>query len=90
MRRIHVRISGKVQGVAFRHDTQRTALSLNLTGWVKNLPDGRVEAVFEGENDSIDAMRAWCSKGPPLAHVLHVDIQEKSYTGEFSDFRVLL
>lgn len=90
MRRIHIRISGKVQGVAFRHDTQRTALSLNLTGWVKNLPDGRVEAVFEGENDSIDAMRAWCSKGPPLAHVLHVDIREKSYKGEFSDFRVLL
>ena len=90
MRRIHVRISGKVQGVAFRHDTQRTALSLNLTGWGKNLPDGRVEAVFEGENDSVDAMRAWCSKGPPLAHVLHVDIQENSYKGEFSDFRVLL
>jgi acylphosphatase len=90
MRRIHVRISGKVQGVAFRHDTRRTALSLNLTGWVKNLPDGRVEAVFEGENDSIDAMRAWCSKGPPLAHVLHVDTQEKNYKGEFSDFRILL
>jgi acylphosphatase len=49
-----------------------------------------VEAVFEGEDDSVDAMRAWCSKGPPLAHVLHVDIQEKSYKGEFSDFRVLL
>jgi acylphosphatase len=90
MRRIHLWISGKVQGVAFRHDTRRTALSLNLTGWVKNLPDGRVEAVFEGENDSVDAMRAWCSKGPPLAHVLHVDIQEKSYKGEFSDFRILL
>ncbi len=90
MRRIHLWISGKVQGVAFRHDARRTALSLNLTGWVKNLPDGRVEAVFEGENDSIDAMRAWCSKGPPLAHVLHVDIQEKSYKGEFSDFRILL
>ena len=90
MKRMYVTISGKVQGVAFRHDTRRTALSLNLTGWVKNLPDGRVEAVFEGENDSIDAMRAWCSKGPPLAHVLHVDIQEKSYKGEFSDFRVLL
>jgi acylphosphatase len=87
---MHVTISGKVQGVAFRHDTRRTALSLNLTGWVKNLPDGRMEAVFEGEDDSIDAMRAWCSKGPPLAHVLHVDIQEKSYKGEFSDFRVLL
>jgi acylphosphatase len=90
MKHMHITISGKVQGVAFRHDTQRTALSLNLTGWVKNLPDGRVEAVFEGENDSIDAMRAWCSKGPPLAHVLHVDIQEKSCKREFSDFRVLL
>ena len=90
MKRMHVTISGRVQGVAFRHDTRRTALFLNLTGWVKNLPDGRVEAVFEGENDSIDAMRAWCSRGPPLAHVLHVDIQEKSYKGEFSDFRVLL
>jgi acylphosphatase len=90
MRRIHLWISGKVQGVAFRQDTRRTALSLNLTGWVKNLPDGRVEALFEGVDDSVDAMLTWCSKGSPLAHVLHVDIQEKSYQGEFSDFRILL
>jgi len=81
--------SGKFRVWAFRHDTRRTALSLNLQAG-QNLPDGRVEAIFEGENDSVDTMLAWCSKGPPPAHVLHVDIQEKSYKGEFSDFMILL
>jgi acylphosphatase len=88
MKRFHITISGRVQGVAFRHETRKAALSLHLTGWVKNLVDGRVEAVFEGNEDAVDAMLDWCGKGPPLAQVLRVDVHEESFKGDFSDFRI--
>jgi acylphosphatase len=89
MKRVHVYISGRVQGVFFRAYTQETALSLNLTGWVRNLSDGRVEAVFEGKDESVAAMLEWCGKGPPYAAVHDVDVREGSPTGEFHDFRVI-
>jgi acylphosphatase len=91
MRRVHVFISGTVQGVAFRHYTVKTALSLNLKGWVRNLGDGRVEAVFEGDDAQVDSMLAWCKKGPPPAHVTHVDVQEEPFSDhQFIDFRIKL
>jgi acylphosphatase len=89
MKRLHITISGRVQGVAFRASTQGTAAILSLTGWVKNLRDGRVEAVFEGEDSQVEAMRRWCEHGPPLARVSGVDFHEEDYTGEFSDFTIL-
>lgn len=88
MERIHVIISGRVQGVFFRAETQRAAMGFNLTGWVRNMQDGRVEAVFEGENDAMDKMLAWCHQGPPAARVESVTITEENYLGEFRNFNI--
>jgi acylphosphatase len=88
MKRMHVFISGRVQGVAFRHYTVETAGSLNLGGWVRNLDDGRVEAVFEGDDVPVDAMLAWCKKGPSLSRVTHVDMQEEPFSAQYEDFTI--
>jgi len=88
MKRMHVVISGRVQGVFFRAYTRETAMTLNLTGWVRNLYDGSVEAVFEGGDTNVQSMLEWCKKGPPHAVVRHVDASEEPYTGEFRDFRI--
>jgi len=89
MKRIHITISGHVQGVAFRASTREAAISLNLTGWVKNLRDGRVEAVFEGEDGQVEIMRRWCDHGPPLALVTGIYLSDEDYTGEFPEFTIL-
>jgi acylphosphatase len=89
MKRIHIIISGRVQGVAFRAATREAAIGLNLTGWVKNLRDGRVDAVFEGEDGQVEVMHRWCEHGPPLARVTGVDSSYEDYTGEFRDFTIL-
>lgn len=86
--RVHVFVSGKVQGVFFRSSTKNTAEELGITGWVRNLPDGRVEAVFEGEKDSIDKMIEWCSKGPAYSQVADVEVMPEEYSGEFKGFMV--
>lgn len=88
MKRMHVFISGRVQGVFFRADTQRAAVGLSLTGWVRNVPDGRVEAVFEGEDTNVDKMLAWCHHGPPAARVNEVIINEEPYRGKFKHFDI--
>ena len=74
IRSVHVRISGRVQGVGFRAWTERQAGALGLSGWVRNLPDGDVEAVFSGPSDRVDAMLAACREGPRLARVEKVEI----------------
>lgn len=89
MKRIHVIIAGRVQGVAFRASTREAAIALNLTGWVKNLRDGQVEAVFEGEEAQVEIMRRWCEHGPPLARVTGVDLRDEDYMGEFGEFKIL-
>ncbi len=66
---VHVYIEGRVQGVWFRGWTEKQASKLGLTGWVRNLRDGRVEAVFAGDADKVGAMLALCRKGPPMARV---------------------
>ena len=73
MKRVHVYISGRVQGVFFRAETQRVAQGFNITGWVRNMADGRVEAVFEGKDENVDKMLDWCHTGPPAARVKEVD-----------------
>jgi acylphosphatase len=70
----HVFISGRVQGVGYRFSTQDMATLYSLAGWVKNLPDGRVEAVLEGDRESVEAMIQWCHKGPPHAQVETVTV----------------
>jgi acylphosphatase len=72
--RAHVFISGMVQGVSFRWYATQQARSAGVGGWVRNLPDGRVEAVFEGSKDAVDAMIAWCGQGPRYASVSDVDV----------------
>ena len=89
MKRIHVYISGRVQGVFFRAETQRTATSLKLTGWVRNMDDGRVEAVFEGEPDEIERMLDWCHQGPPASRVDRVEAAEEAFTGTMLGVRVV-
>lgn len=87
--RAHVYVSGIVQGVFFRSNTKRMADKLGVKGWVRNLPDGRVEAVFEGEKEAVTSMIEWCHKGPPDAIVENVDVKWEEYKGEFKDFRIV-
>jgi len=88
LKRAHVFVSGRVQGVFFRAETQNKATSLNLTGWVRNILDGRVEAVFEGEEKNINLMIDWCRKGPSFASVINVEVIDEPYQGEFQDFSI--
>ncbi|WP_416673276.1 acylphosphatase [Egbenema bharatensis] len=72
--RVHVFISGRVQGVGYRFSTQDMAVLLKINGWVRNLRDGRVEAVFEGSQEKVDEMLRWCRKGPPAANVIDLEV----------------
>jgi len=81
MKRFRVFISGRVQGVFFRIFTQKKAKSLGLSGWVKNLPDGRVEAVFEGEPEMIKQMLNWCDQGSPASQVDKIERLEEEPEG---------
>ena len=71
-----------MQGVFFRAQTRDRAASLELAGWVRNNPDGSVEAVFEGERDRVESMVDWCRRGPPHAHVDDVDVAWEEPLGE--------
>ncbi len=86
---VHAVISGQVQGVWYRASTKEKAEELGLTGWVKNIAHGNVEAVFEGEESSVNEMIGWCRKGPPLALVTDVKITRKQFGGKFIGFAVL-
>ena len=88
MVRAHVIISGMVQGVFFRSETRDEAKKLGVKGWVRNLSDGRVEAVFEGEEENVKKLIEFCRRGPPGARVTDVDIIWENYTGEFRNFEV--
>ncbi len=87
-KRVHVFISGRVQGVWFRAHTKDKADELGLTGWVRNLPDGRVEAVFEGDEELIEEMIRWCHVGSPQSKVTHVEVHEEPFEGKFSSFEI--
>jgi acylphosphatase len=86
--RIHIFVSGIAQGVFFRRHTLEKAKSLDLKGWVRNLEDGRVEAVFEGEKEKIEEMIEWAKIGPRLAKVEEVEIQWEDFKNEFKDFQI--
>lgn len=84
--RAHVFIDGKVQGVYFRSYLSDKADESDITGWVKNLSDGRVEAVFEGEEENVVKMIDFCKEGPPGAKVVDLKVDWFEYTGEFNSF----
>jgi acylphosphatase len=86
--RAHIYVRGRVQGVFFRDHTQRWASSLGLGGWVRNLADGRVEAVAEGEKEKIQDLLSRLKQGPPMAVVEDVEVRWEEHRCEFSDFRV--
>jgi acylphosphatase len=87
-RRVRVRIRGMVQGVCFRAFARDAAVTEGVAGWVRNLRDGSVEALFEGDADSIERMIAWCRRGSPYGHVDQVDVKEEVYEGTFDRFEV--
>ena len=87
-KRLHVFIEGRVQGVWFRDSTRAQARSLGLGGWVRNLPDGRVEAVFEGPKDKLAQILAWCHQGSPHSRVERVEPDWSPAQGGFADFRI--
>lgn len=87
-RRVHAIVSGRVQGVSYRACTADEASGLGLTGWVRNLPDGKVELEAEGPADAIAQLLAWCAKGPPAARVTGVETTDLAPTGAESTFAI--
>jgi acylphosphatase len=80
--RAHVWVSGRVQGVWFRDRCREAARAERVSGWVRNLVDGRVEAVFEGPASAVERMLAWCREGPPRAIVTDVEVRREQPIGE--------
>jgi acylphosphatase len=84
--RARVIISGRVQGVFFRAETQRAAEDIGVTGWVRNRPEGTVEALFEGPRPAVQEAVAWCRRGSPLARVSEVQVTWEDYRGDLRGF----
>jgi acylphosphatase len=80
--RRRVMVTGRVQGVWFRETCARLARAAGVTGWIRNRPDGRVEAVFEGEPEAVDGLVMWCRRGPPRAVVTGVEVGEEPPGGD--------
>lgn len=87
-KRAHVFISGRVQGVSYRYYTVQEATRKGVKGFVRNLMDGRVEAVFEGDEEAVEHMVNWCHSGSPAASVQDVEVDWEEPRGEFDGFRV--
>ena len=87
-KRAHVIVSGWVQGVFFRAETRDRARQLGVSGWVRNLWDGRVEAVFEGEDWAVERLVDWSHRGPRGAKVDNVDVAYEEHTGEYETFSI--
>ncbi len=85
---LRLKIEGRVQGVNFRMATFHAAEKTGVFGWVRNMADGSVEAMIEGEADRVDEMVEWCKKGPPMASVTNVTVTEEAFSGRYSDFTI--
>ncbi len=81
-------VTGRVQGVCYRISTKSRASELGIFGYTRNLPDGNVEIIAEGNQEQLDELKSWCQKGPPAALVSSVNVEEKAATGEFPGFDV--
>ncbi len=88
LKQVQLHVRGRVQGVFFRASTQREAKRLGLTGWVRNRPDGGVDILAEGEEDELKDLIAWANKGPSASRVERVDVRWRSFSGDYSDFRI--
>ncbi len=88
MKRARIYVSGLVQGVFYRANAQKEAQRLKVTGYIKNLSDGRVETVIEGEDLCVNKMIQWCEVGPKYARVDKVEVISEQYKGEFKDFLI--
>jgi len=84
--RAHLLITGRVQGVYFRASTVEVSREEGLTGWVRNIPGGAVEALLEGEKSAVERVIKWCRSGPPMAQVKGVEVSWGDYTGQFDEF----
>ncbi len=85
---IHIFVTGKVQGVFFRQATRVIAIKNNVTGWVRNLDDGRVEIMIEGEDKSVDIITQWCNLGPANSRVDDIKINQEEFRGDYENFEV--
>jgi acylphosphatase len=88
LKRIHIFVTGRVQGVFFRQSTRVMAIKNNVNGWVRNLDDGRVEIVAEGEESNVNTLANWCKTGPANSRVDEFELSEENSTGEFENFEV--
>jgi len=88
MKRIHLLISGRVQGVFFRASTKKTADRIGITGFVRNLADGRVEIIAEGDEQALQSFLQWCNRGPRAAHVENINLSTSSHQNEFDNFEI--
>jgi acylphosphatase len=86
--RLHVLLDGRVQGVFFRGQTEGWAVGLGLTGWIRNLSDGRVEVVAEGRREDLEALLGLLRRGPSFARIDAADVRWLDPTGEFDSFRI--
>jgi acylphosphatase len=87
--RVHAYVSGRVQGVFFRNSVADLAESVGVTGWVRNLSDGRVETLLEGERASVEKIVEFCRRGPPGAYVLDLQVRWEDWQGEFAGFKIV-
>lgn len=87
-KRLTIDVSGTVQGVYYRQSTVAEAYRLGLTGWVRNLPDGRVQLEAQGPADAVAELVTWCHKGPPMARVLHVEYAEMPLLAGENEFDI--
>ena len=88
MQRLNIICHGRVQGVFYRDSTRKKAVELGLVGTVKNLPDGTVQIVAEGEQQQLDALVQWARQGPPASEVSHLDITTEEPAGLFESFKI--
>ncbi|MBS3108306.1 acylphosphatase [Candidatus Woesearchaeota archaeon] len=88
-KRVHVVVSGKVQGVFFRSKIRELASKLKITGYVRNVQNDKLEAIFEGDDISVNNILKFCKEGPEEAEVSAIVIDEETYKGEFKDFSVI-
>lgn len=84
----HIIVTGRVQGVYFRGNTQKEAQKLNVNGWIRNLDDGRLEAVFEGKKENINKLINIVREGPSRAEVTDLELEWQDFKGEFTDFQI--
>ena len=88
MKTVHIKVSGKVQGVFFRATAKEVAKHLSISGWIKNTDEGNVEALVTGENEPINKFIQWCNKGPEEAHVLNIIVTDRPLQS-FENFKVI-